>query len=147
MDLNTSKLPVFNTIALWILVLIIGGWLIFKPDNTLNADTVKRLTVVVDKLSVASENMNKVANEQRNWYISLQQSALDSSRQRDGDYKDLYGKYGYDESKNNPVSLDDIYSRKLRQQADDNGSGNIRPVENRDSKTGDVQKHDSEPKR
>lgn len=141
-----SKLNALNTIALWILVLIVGGWLIFKPDNTLNKDTVTRLADVVDKLGVASENMNKLANSQRDWYANIQQAAATGAVQRNNDYNDLYGKYGYENDEGTSLSLNDLYDHRLRTQTEHLGSGHVRGGENTDSKNGSVQKPASESK-
>lgn len=134
-----------QTIAMWLLLLLIAGWLFFKPDNTLNKDTIEKLSVAVDRISTASENMGKVAQEQREWAANLQKSTFENQQQRNKDYEDLYGKYGYDQNSN--LTIDDIYNRRMQQSAQDNGGRELRRDENGVGKTGPVQNPASQPQK
>lgn len=133
-----------QTIALWVLILLVAGWLFFKPDNTLNKDTVEKLSIAVDRISTASENMGKVAAEQREWSANLQKEMLTRQQKRDSDYEDLYGKYGYEENPN--LTLADIYARRVQQPAQDNGGRDVRRDENGTSKVGTGQNSASKSK-
>lgn len=141
---NPSKWAALNTIALWVLVLIVGGWLIFKPEPSLNKDVLERLTVAVDKIGVASENMVQTSIAQREWSETLQKETVLKNQRRDNDYGGLYEKYGYPGT-NTGATLNDIYDGQLQQPKGVN-SGKLRGDENGASKTGVVQKPDSLPK-
>jgi hypothetical protein len=141
-----DKLKALNTIALWLIVFIVGGYLIFKPDTSLNKETVERLTQVVDKLGVASENMTKLADTQRDWFRNLQQQADTGELNRNNAYGTIYDKYGYKNPTDNSLTLDDLYNGRVLQQTKDLGSSDVRGVKNPDSKTGTVQKPASESK-
>lgn len=143
----SDKLRALNTIALWVITIMIAGYLIFKPDNTLNKDTVDKLGVMVDKLGVASENMTNLTNTQRDWFKSLQEQATKGDLERNNNYNGLYGKYGYADDQNSGLSLNDLYDHKLRTQDNDIGSGNVRPVQDGNRKTEPVQKPAGEPQR
>jgi len=133
-----SKLKLINTVALWVLVLAVVGWLVFKPDPKLNQQTIDKLVVAIDKFSVASENINRQAMAQREWAEELQKQLALQNYDRDRNYNDLYGKYGYaDES--TTINLNDLYARQLQQAAKGNGSGQLRGDENGVSKTKSVQ--------
>lgn len=136
---SNSKLRIFNTIALWVLVLGVVGWLCFKQDPKLNKETVDKLTTAIDKFSVASENLNRLAMAQREWADGLQKQIALSERLRNEDYKDLYGKYGYENNEGSDLTLNDLYTRQLQQTAKSNGSGQLRGNENGASKTNSVQ--------
>lgn len=142
-DSFKAKLSAANTIALWLLLLVVGGWLIFKPDANLSKDTVEKLATAVDKISVASENMTATANAQREWTDSLQKSAEINARKRESDYDDLYNKYGYD-TKAGPHSLSEFYGDGV-QQPEDNGRSELRGNQNPAPKAGNVQKPVSKP--
>lgn len=133
-----SKLKVLNTIALWLLVLGVVGWLCFKQDPKLNKETVDKLTVAIEKFSVASENINRMATQQREWADDLQKQIALGERNRNRDYEDLYSKYGYGEESGS-ATLSDIYSRQLQQTAQSNRSGQLRGDENGASKAKPVQ--------
>ncbi|AEV89577.1 lambda Rz1-like protein [Pseudomonas phage OBP] len=134
-----------QTIAMWLLLLLLAGWLFFKPDNTLNKDTVEKLSVAVDRISAASENIGKVAADQREWAANLQNATQQNQQKREADYEDLYGKYGYD--KNSNLTIADIYARRVQQPTEDNGGRDVRRDENRASKTGPVPNPASQPKK
>lgn len=133
-----NKLAALNTIALWILVLFIGGWLIFKQDSTVSKDTIDKLTTAVDRISVTAENMTKTANAQREWTENLQKSSYANNLKREGEYEDLYQKYGYD-PKRDAGNLSELYDLRL-QRSEDIGSGNVRGSKDGASKTQSVQK-------
>jgi hypothetical protein len=145
-----SKLKALNTIALWLIVFFVGGYLIFKPSSNLDKETVTRLTAVVDKLGVASENMTKLADSQRDWFNNLQQQASQGEVLRNNNYGTLYEKYGYknaaDTLGNGSPSLDDLYHQRVLEQTDDLNGQHLRGVENPDRKDGAVQKPNSKPK-
>ncbi|QGH71976.1 lambda Rz1-like protein [Klebsiella phage N1M2] len=137
-DALKNKLAALNTIALWILVLFIGGWLIFKQDSTVSKDTIDKLTIAVDRISVTAENMTKTANAQREWTENLQKSTYANNLKREGDYENLYEKYGYD-PKRDSGTLSDLYDLRLRR-SENIGSGDVRGSEDGTSKTNPVQK-------
>lgn len=120
-----DKLSAINTIAILVMLAIVVGWLIFKPDNGLSKSTVDKLTVAIDKVGVAAENMNKVAIAQQAWSTDLQKNMILNDQNRNDNYENLYGKYGY-VNQDTSVSLNDIYSRRLHSKADNNGSGKLR---------------------
>lgn len=141
---GSYKLAALSTIAQWLLVLFLGCWFIFKPDNSLNKDVVERLTVAVDKMSIASENIVRTSIAQREWSETLQKSIALNNQKRDSDYGDLYEKYGYD-SKNGGLSLNDLYSSGVRVTEGVSG-GELRGDEDGASKAGPVQETNSVPK-
>lgn len=143
----SEKLKALNTIGIWIIVLVAVGYLFFKPSNTLNKDTVTQLTTVVNNLSVASKNMTELANAQRQWFDDLKSRADESELNRIKNYGTVYEKYGYGTNQDAGLSLDDFYNSRMQQQTDNLGSGHVRPVENGNSKTGSVQKPDSQSQR
>ncbi|QYN79956.1 putative membrane channel [Kosakonia phage Kc263] len=134
-----DKLSAINTIAILVMLAIVVGWLIFKPDNGLSKSTVDKLTVAIDKVGVAAENMNKVAIAQQAWSSNLQKNMILNDQNRNDNYENLYGKYGY-VNQDTSVSLNDIYSRRLHSEADNNGSGKLRPDQNGVDKAKPVQK-------
>lgn len=134
-----DRLTAVNNIAILIMLAIVIGWLIFKPDNGLSKDTVDKLTVAVDRVAVAADNMNKVAIKQQEWSTDLQRNMTLNGQKRDNDYDDLYGKYGYGEE-GSTVSLNDIYHRRVLAETDHNGSRDLRTGQNGTGKAGDVQK-------
>lgn len=137
-DTLKNKLAALNTIALWILVLIIGGWLVFKQDSTVSKETIDKLTDAVDRISVTAENMTKTANAQREWTESLQKTTYANNIKRDGDYENLYEKYGYD-PKGDDGNLSSLYNLRL-QRSEDIGSGDVRGSEDGTPKAEHVQK-------
>lgn len=137
-DSTKSKLFALQTVALWILVLTVCGWLIFKPDNNVSRDTIDKLTVAVDRISAASEKMTQTANAQREWAENLQKSVAFNADKRDHDYENLYEKYGYN-GKTDAGTLSDLYNLKL-QRSENIGSGDLRGDEDRTGKAGVVQK-------
>ena len=140
-----DKLTAVNNIAILMMLAIVIGWLIFKPDNGLSKDTVDKLTVAVDRVAVAADNMNKVAIKQQEWSTDLQRNMTLNGQKRDNDYDDLYGKYGYSDEGGN-ISLNDIYHRRMLAETDDQRSRDIRPSQNGVSQAGDVQKSTGESK-
>lgn len=143
-DQLKNKLFALQTLALWILVLLVVCWLIFKPDNSMSKETVDKLTVAVERISDASEKMTAVANAQREWAASLQASVDKKNATRDKEYEDLYEKYGYN-PKAELNSLDSFYDLRL-QRPEDIGSGDVRGNENPAGPIGIVQKSDPKPK-
>lgn len=141
-----DKLKALNTIALWIIALMIAGYLIFKPDNTLSKSTVDKLTTVVDNLGTASENMTKLADAQRAWFNDLQKQSEQGELIRNKNYGNVYDKYGYGDNQDTGLSLNDLYNSKLRPQNNDIGSGHLRQVPDGDSKTQPIQKPADKPK-
>lgn len=139
MEGTQSKLQALNTIALWIITLVVVGYLVFKPTNNISKDTVDRLADVVTKLGVASENMTKLADSQREWFTSLQQQALKNELKRNNEYSDVYKNNGYLDPQDSSVSLNDLYNSRLRTEAQDNGRGYLRGLQSPDSKAGVVQ--------
>lgn len=144
-DAWKAKLAALNTIALWVIALVIIGWLIFKPSNTLTKDTVEKLTVSVDKIGTAANELNKAAIAQREWASSLQQTQALNYQNRENAYENLYDKYGYNEE-GTSISLNDIYDRKLHTKAEGDGSSDIRGSQNSNSKTRAVQESTGKPK-
>lgn len=142
-----EKLKALNTIGIWIIVLVVVGYLFFKPSNALNKETMNQLTTVVNNLSVASENMTKLANAQRDWFNDLKARAENGELERNNNYGTVYEKYGYGTNQDAGLSLDDFYNSRVQPQSNDLGSGHVRPVENGNSKAGSVQKSDSQPQR
>lgn len=140
-----EKLKALNTIALWIIVIIALGYLFFKPDNALNKDTVAKLTDVVDKLGVASENMTKLANSQREWFDNLKQQQESNEANRTKQYGTLYEKYGYGNDQDTSLSLDSFYDGRMRQQTKDIGGGDIRTKQGSDREAQPVQKSTHQP--
>ena len=140
-----DKLTAVNNIAILMMLAIVIGWLIFKPDNGLSKDTVDKLTIAVDRVAVAADNMNKVAIKQQEWSTDLQRNMTLNGQKRDNDYDDLYGKYGYSDEGGN-ISLNDIYHRRVLAETDNHGSRDIRPSQNGVSQAGDVQKPTGESK-
>lgn len=138
-----GKLTALNTIALWLLLLVVGGWLIFKSDSTISKSTVDKLTTAVDKISVASEHLTATANAQREWTDSLQKSTAINAQKRDSDYEDLYNKYGYD-PKTGALSLSEFYGDGM-QRPEDIGRSDLRGSSDPAPKAGDVQKPVSKP--
>lgn len=143
----SEKLKALNTIGIWIIVLVAVGYLFLKPSNTISKDTVTQLTTVVDKLSIASDNMTKLANAQREWFDDLKNRATTGELDRNRNYGNMYEKYGYDDNPDANLSLDSFYGSRVQQQTNDLGRGHVRQVENGDSKAGSVQKPDSQPQR
>ncbi|QZA70616.1 hypothetical protein AH04_139 [Erwinia phage AH04] len=141
-----EKLKALSTIALWIIAFMIGGYLIFKPDSNLDKATVERLATVVDKLGVASDNMTKLADAQRNWFNDLQSKASRGELDRNQNYGTMYEKYGYGNAQNNELTLDDLYGNGVQPQNNNLGSGNVRGSKDANSKNGSVQKPVSESK-
>lgn len=140
-----SRFKEINTIGIWLIVLILGGWLLFKPDNNLTKDTVEKLTSAVDKIAVASNNLNEVAKSQREWFAEMQRDTELSKSKREGDYNAVYNNYGYD-SANNNLSLNDIYDRRLHEQAEGVRRSDVRGLEDTTGKTGSVQEYSVKPK-
>lgn len=140
-----EKLKALNTIALWILVIVALGYLFFKPDNTLNKDTVAKLTDVVDKLGVASENMTKLANSQREWFDNLKQQQQTNEANRTKQYGTLYEKYGYGNDQDASLSLDSFYDSRVQQQTKDNRGGDVRTKQGGDREAQPVQKSTHQP--
>lgn len=120
-----TKITAITSIVMMVFMAILVCWLIFKPDNGLSKDTVEKLAVAVDKVSVAADNMNKVAIAQREWSNNLQRTMILGNQQRETDYENLYDKYGYGDKGTN-TSLNDIYNRRLQQQTENNRSGHLR---------------------
>lgn len=135
---NTNKLILIQSIGMWVVVLLIAGWLVLKPDNTLSKDTVDKLTYAVDGMATASKNLTEVANSQREWYTVLQKSANQTDQKRNQEFGDLYAKYDYSKD-NNTVTLNDIYDRKLHEQAQAIGSKHLRGDKDGTGKAGTVQ--------
>lgn len=144
-DQLKNKLFALQTLALWVLVLLVVGWLIFKPDNSVSKDTIDKLTVAVERISDASEKMTAVANAQREWASDLRAAATANAIDRDKEYGSLYEKYGYDPEADTGT-VHDFYNLQL-QRAKDIGSGNVRGDENGTGKVGDVQKPVSQPQK
>lgn len=140
----TSKLPILNTIAIWVLAITIIAWLCFKDDNKLNKETITNLTVAVEKFSVASENMSNAAKAQRDWAIALQESVDTRSKQRNHEYENLYGKYGYD-GQSSGTSLADLYNVRVHESTEGNDGRDVRRDENGASKTPIVSGSTSKP--
>lgn len=136
-DQMKNKLFALQTLALWVLVLFVVGWLVFKPDNSVSKDTIDKLTVAVERISVASEKMTAVANAQREWAADLRAAATENNINRDKEYADLYEKYGYDPQATTD-NVHDFYNLQL-QRTKDIGSGDIRGDENPASKAGTLQ--------
>jgi len=139
MEGTQSKLQALNTIALWIITLVVVGYLVFKPTNNISKETVDRLANVVTKLGEASENMTKLADSQREWVATLQQQALKNELQRNKEYGDVYKNNGYLDPQDASLSLNDLYNSKLHIEAQDNGRGHVRGLQGPDSKAGAVQ--------
>lgn len=133
-----DKLAAVNAIAVLVMLAIVVGWLIFKPDNGLSKSSVEQLTMAVDKISVAADNMNKVAIEQQAWSNDLQKFMMLNGQKRDSDYENLYGKYGY-VNQDTSVSLNDIYTRRLHSETNNNGSSKLRDDKDGTGQTGHVQ--------
>lgn len=127
-----ARISGLQAIAMWLLLLVVVGWLFFKPESTLNKDTIDKLSTSVDRISVAAENMGKMAADQREWAANLQQDLSERKRKRDNDYDDLYGKYGYDETAN--LTLNDIYAKRVQQSAEGVGRSDVHRNENGASK-------------
>lgn len=140
-----DKLAAVNAIAVLVMLAIVVGWLIFKPDNGLSKSSVEQLTVAVDKISVAAENMNKVAIEQQAWSNDLQKFMMLNGQKRESDYENLYGKYGY-VNQDTSVSLNDIYTRRLHTETNNNGSSKLRDDKDGTSQAGHVQEPASKSK-
>jgi hypothetical protein len=138
MENSNGKLQLFQAFGVWILVLVVGGWLLFKPDTGLSKDTVTKLTTAVDGIATAADNISKIANSQREWYGNLQRTASLQDNKRDGDYNELYNKYEYGKD-DTTLSLNDIYDRRMHEQAQNLGSQHVRGIENTTGKTGSVQ--------
>lgn len=133
-----DKLAAVNAIAVLVMLAIVVGWLIFKPDNGLSKSSVEQLTMAVDKISVAADNMNKVAIEQQAWSNDLQKFMMLNGQKRDSDYENLYGKYGY-VNQDTSVSLNDIYTRRLHTETNNNGSSKLRDDKDGAGQAGHVQ--------
>lgn len=133
-----DKLSAINSIAILVMLAIVVGWLIFKPDNGLSKSTVDKLTVAIDKVGAAAENMNKVAIAQQAWSVNLQKNMALNDQTRNDNYENLYGKYGY-VNQDTSVSLNDIYTRRLHSETDHNGSGKLRTDKDGAGKAGSVQ--------
>lgn len=131
---TASKLPIFNTIALWVLVLSVVAWLCFKPESKLDKDTINSLTVAVEKFSVASENMAGAAKAQREWANNLQNAYSERGQQREAEYDDLYKKYDYNQQDGN-VNLADLYNVRMQQPAQGVSGRDVHRDENGASKT------------
>lgn len=142
-DQLKTKLFALQTLALWILVLVVIGWLIFKPDNTVSKETIDKLTVAVESMSESAEKMTVVANAQREWVASMQASVDKKAAIRDKDYENLYEKYGYS-PKAELNSLDSFYDLRL-QRTENIGSANVRGDEDRAGEAGTVQKSNTKP--
>lgn len=141
-----EKLSILNTIAVWVLVVVIVIWLCFKgDDNKLNNETIKNLTTAVERFSIASENMSNAAKSQREWAMALQESINSKDTMRNGAYGNLFDKYGYD-SKVTGSSLSDLYNDRLQQSTKGNSSTDLRGDEDGAGKTGTLQNPVSKPK-
>lgn len=142
-DQLKTKLFALQTLALWILVLVVIGWLIFKPDNSVSKETIDKLTIAVENMSDSAEKMTRVANAQREWVAAMQASVDRKTAIRDKDYDNLYEKYGYNH-KAELNNLDSFYDLRL-QRTENIGSANVRGNEDGTSKAGTVQKSNTNP--
>lgn len=142
-DSLKNKLFLVNSIIGWVALFGLVLWLVFKPADTLNKETVDKLTVAVDNFSKASENMKDVANAQRGWSNALNKAVLLSEQNRNKGYGDLYAKYGDDEASD--TSLNDLYARQLHVTAESDGGRDVRRDEDGASKTGTPEKPVSKP--
>lgn len=119
----SNKLQAANTIGIWILVFGLVLWLVFKKDNTINTETIDKLTVAVEKMGESAKNLSDIALAQRDWANNLERTMTQGNTQRDVDYAELAKKYGYE---NANVSLDSLYGGQLQQPTKDNGGGYLR---------------------
>lgn len=138
-DITKDKLSALNTIALWLLAIAVIGWLCFKPDNNIGKETIEKLTVAVDKISQASENMNKVAIAQREWTTALQKQTLIDDDERESHYKDIYKNYDYG-NEDTSINLNQLYANQLHESTEDNGSTNLRGIKDGTGKIRAIQK-------
>jgi hypothetical protein len=145
-DARTAKYMLIQSVGIWAFVLIVGLYILLKPDHQISKDTVDKLTYAVDGLGKSAQAMTEVANNQRQWYAELQKDSRDNGIKRDDNYDGLYAKYDYSKD-STTVNLSDIYDSKLHQQAQAIGSKHLRGVEDSANKAGPVQESVSQPKK
>lgn len=124
-----------QAIAIWIVALAIVIWLVVRPGDNLDKETINKLTNAVDTFSNATESMNNLAKAQQEFTLKLSNSVIFSQQQRDQGYGDLYKKYGInDEMGTN--DLDSLYGYSVQQPAESNGGRDVRGNEDRTGKVG-----------
>lgn len=124
-----------QAIAIWIVAFAVVVWLCFKPSDSLNKETINKLTSAVEKFSVATESMNNLAKAQQEFTNKLSNTVLISQQQRDKGYGDLYKKYGLDDEMSYS-SLDDLYGYGVQQSTESDGGRDVRGNEDGTSKAG-----------
>lgn len=124
-----------QAIAIWVLAFAIVSWLVLKPSDNLDKETINKLTNAVDTFSAATESMNNLAKAQQEFTLKLSNSVLLSQQKRDQDYVDLYKKYGVG-NEMGPNDLDSLYGYGLQQPTESIGGRDVRGDENGASKTG-----------
>lgn len=134
-----------QAIAIWVVAFAVVIWLVTKPSDSLNKETLTKLTNAVDTFSEATKSMSDLAKSQQEFTNKLSNSVILSQQQREQGYGDLYKKYGID-SEMGPNDLDSLYGYSVQQSTESNGGRDVRGDEDGASKTGAHKDPNSKPK-
>lgn len=123
---GTDKVKLINTLGLWILIALIGYWVILRDDpNELNKQTVEQLIVAVDRFSEASTTLTEVASNQREWSRRLEDQIAKQNAILEQDYYELYKRYQYTDQ--DAISgIDDLYTQQLHEPTNSVSRGKLR---------------------
>lgn len=124
-----------QAIAIWVVAFAIVSWLVLKPSDNLDKETINKLTNAVDTFSAATESMNNLAKAQQEFTMKLSNSVLISQQKRDQGYGDLYKKYGIDDEMESS-NLDSLYGYSVQQPAESVSGRDVRGDEDGASKAG-----------
>ncbi|QBZ70660.1 hypothetical protein pETSU_079 [Edwardsiella phage pEt-SU] len=124
-----------QAIAIWVVAFAVVSWLVLKPSDNLDKETINKLTNAVDTFSAATESMNNLAKAQQEFTLRLSNSVMVSQQQREQGYGELYKKYGVsDEMGTN--DLDSLYGFSVQQPTESVGGRDVRGNEDGAGKIG-----------
>lgn len=134
-----------QAIAIWIVAFAVVAWLVTKPSDTINKETLNKLTNAVETFSTATESMNNLAKAQQEFTNRLSATVMLSQQQRDSGYGELYKKYGINDEMGT-TNLDTLYGYSVQQPTEGDGGRDVRGDEDGASKAGTGKDPGSNPK-
>ena len=124
-----------QAVAIWIVAFAVVTWLVTKPSDTINKETLNKLTNAVETFSSATESMNNLAKAQQEFTNRLSNSVMLAQQQRDSGYGELYKKYGINDEMG-ATDLDSLYGLGVQQPTEGDGGRNVRGNEDGTGKAG-----------